>query len=144
MTEPRLAQLREIAAMQRPAGGWARALRADALITRDEVLGKAWPALQNLEPHGEANPRPIFAAQGAVVRRAKRVGPAEPGAEGPHLQMTLKLSHSDWPAIAFRMGERLAQVPVGAKIDVMFQLDMNEYNGNKNLQLHIIDFRPSS
>ncbi|HQV69525.1 MAG TPA: single-stranded-DNA-specific exonuclease RecJ [Thermoflexales bacterium] len=135
------AQLREIAAMQRPAGGWARALQVDALITRDDVLGKAYAALQSLEPHGEANPRPTFAVQGARVLTARRVGKGDENTAGQHLQMTLKLTHSNWSAIAFRKGERINEIPPGAKLDVAFQLDMNEFNGEKKLQLQVIDFK---
>lgn len=135
------ARLREIAALQKPAGGWARALRVDALITRDDVLGKAYQPLQMLEPHGEANPRPIFAVREARVLTARRVGKGDENTAGQHLQMTLKLTHSNWKAIAFRKGERINEIPPGAKIDVAFQLDMNDFNGNKNLELMVVDFK---
>lgn len=55
--------------------------------------------------------------------------------------MTLKLTHSNWSAIAFRKGERINEIPPGAKLDVAFQLDMNEFNGEKKLQLQVIDFK---
>jgi hypothetical protein len=47
-----------------------------------------------------------------------------------------------WDAIFFRRGDCLRQVP--ARIDVAYALEVNEWNDNKRLQLHVQDLRTAA
>ena len=141
-------RLVEIAAAQQPDGGWARALPVDAEINLYKLSMETYTQLQRLEPHGMGNPRPNFAARGAILYSIRRVGKVHPPAEGaapeqpPHLQLRLKdAKGASWEAIGWRMGERAPGLALGAKIDVLFQLDINEWNGESKLQLVIQDLR---
>ncbi len=87
------------------------------------------------------HPKPTFVARAATVLGARRVGRAEGDQQPAHLQLRLRDGRgATWTAIAWRMGDRIAETPAGARIDVAFQLDMNEWNGESRLQLVAQDF----
>ena len=135
------ARLNAIAQRSQPERGWTRAIRADAEVHLEKLNFDVYGALQQLEPHGMGNPRPVFVARGVTVQGARRVGRVE-GDQAPHLQLRLRDGrNATWDAIAWRMGERKADAAEGAKVDVAFHLDVNEWNGETRLQLVILDFR---
>ncbi len=150
LLDPLRERLIEIARAQQPEGGWKRALNIDAEISLAKTTMATLDALAVLEPHGMGNPRPTFIARGAIVQGIRRVGKTHghDGATpppGPHLQLRLKdAKNVTWEAIGWRMGERASEVSAAAKIDVVFQLDINEWNGERKLQLVMQDFMSSA
>ena len=86
--------------------------------------------LGELEPHGEANPQPVFVSHGVnVVPDSVRMV----GKEGQHLKFRAygQGSTSEWDAIAFRMGE-LAGGLTG-RVDLATVVEMNDYSGRPQL-----------
>lgn len=93
-------------------------------------------ALGQLEPTGHHNPAPILMTRDVRVLDKRTVGK-----EGQHLK--LRLGRAGTPpldAIGFNLGGRINTLP--ERIDVAYQLEINEWNGNRNLQLHLLDVRP--
>ncbi len=123
------------------AGKGARAappISVDVVIPLGEVSEQLAAELAALSPFGPGNEAPIFAAAGARVRASRRVGD-----DGSHLKLTLECerhatAHS---AIAFRLGPR--DPGVGAMIDVAFRPEINEWRGERRLELHVCDLRPA-
>ena len=135
-------QLLAIAQREQPPDGWTRAVRADAEVRLEKLTFQTYDQLRQLEPHGMGNPKPVFVTRGAGVQSARRVGRADAGQQPAHLQLRLRDGRgATWDAIGWRMGEREAEAPTGATIDVAFQLDVNEWNGERRLQLVVQDFR---
>jgi len=64
------------------------------------------------------------------------------GSEGQHLRLTLGAETDTRDAIAFRMGERLAEL--GERVDVVYYLEVNQWNGERRLQLNVQDIRPAA
>ncbi len=134
-------RLNGIAGAAQPEHGWQRVIKAAAEIDLSAVTGKAHKELCQLEPHGPDNPRPVFVARGVRMISWRRVGKSESGI-GPHLQIKVRDSRkASWDAIFWRAGERSAELSENALLDIAFQLDENEWNGNKNLQLVLQDFK---
>jgi single-stranded-DNA-specific exonuclease len=92
-------------------------------------------ALEALEPCGYGNPHPLFLSKNVAVRYQRAVGK-----EGRHLKLTLSDGNTFWDAIAFRQGEWANKLP--DHIDVVYKLEVNEWNGQRNLQLNVQDLRP--
>jgi single-stranded-DNA-specific exonuclease len=44
--------------------------------------------------------------------------------------------------IGFNMSEKFHLLQLNSTVDIVFTVDENEWNGNKSLQLKVIDIRP--
>ena len=96
--------------------------------------------LQRFQPFGEKNPEPRFLARRVTVASADPVGK-----EGAHIRLSIRGEDGvTRKTIGFRMGEWATRLKPGDTIDVAFTLGTNEWNGRSELQLKIVDLRPSS
>ncbi len=109
----------------------------DAAIMLKDVQRNLWETLQQFEPFGMLNPKPKF-----LFSNIRIVGLGAVGATGQHLKLTLSDEQgSVKQAIGFRLGERQSEFRLGDAVDVVAEIMMNEWNGNRELQLKIIDLR---
>jgi single-stranded-DNA-specific exonuclease len=113
-------------------------LQADLELTLAEADEKALAQLSAFEPHGMKNPKPLFLARGLSLASAKRMG-----ADGSHLRLSLRQGSASVQAVAWRMGARLEALQAEPSLDALFHLEMNEWNGRRNLQWELKDLRPS-
>ena len=93
--------------------------------------------LQMLEPTGEANEQPLFLTRNLRVLDARTVGNGD-----AHLK--LKLSAPGQPAIdaiGFRLGAWIHDMP--ETLDATYHLEVNEWQGRRNLQMNLQDIRPA-
>lgn len=118
-------------------------LTIDAEISIHDVDWALLEMLSGLEPTGYANATPIFLSRGAEIISHKRVGQ-----DGEHLQLRLSAgngravsSYRILPAIAFRQGAWAECLP--QYIDLVYTLGVNEWRGERSLQLMIQDIRPA-
>lgn len=118
-------------------------LRIDAQVALAEVGWELHDALQRFQPFGEKNPEPRFLASGVIVESVDPVGK-----DGVHLRLALRDPSAPLGAggvirrtIGFRMGEWVTRLSRGDTIDVAFTLGTNDWNGNRELQLKIVDIR---
>jgi single-stranded-DNA-specific exonuclease len=90
-----------------------------------------------LEPTGQENTQPVFMTRNLRVVEARTVGKND-----GHLK--LKLAGDGQPpidAIGFRLGDWIDNMP--DCIDAAYHLEINEWNGRRNLQLNLQDIRPA-
>lgn len=111
-------------------------LSIDAEVKLSEMDWATQAQLEQLEPHGYANLAPLFLSRGVEVRDARAVG-----AEGKHLKLTLGDGRVIYDAIAFRQGYHIADLP--HRVDIVYSLEVNEWGGERRLQLNIKGVRPS-
>lgn len=104
------------------------------LITEENVQG-----LSALEPCGVACPKPIFCLSEAKIRRVSAIG------NGKHLRLTLSARNgASLQAVYFSGGELATTLHSGDLVDVAFHLQINEYRGERSVQLSLIDLHRSS
>jgi single-stranded-DNA-specific exonuclease len=109
-------------------------LAIDAVVSLAEMDEEFVGALERLEPCGQENPSPLFAARGCRLRGAAReVGKG-------HLKFQVTEGGTTADAIWF--GGAATGLPAGA-MDVAFVPEMNEFRGTRTVQLRIRDVRPS-
>ena len=108
------------------------AITAPAAVTLAEV-----EQLDQLEPYGSGNPRPVFALLGATVDSLQSVG------QGKHLKLRLSKGATRFDGIFFSMTEAECGVIAGMRVDAAFYLQANTFRGSTTLQLQLIDLRPS-
>ena len=84
---------------------------------------------------GYGNPDAVFVARDVKVKSSRTVG-----AEGRHLKLTLEDSSGmTYDSIGFRLGHVQPSLP--SHVDVMFNLEVNEWNGRTTLQLNLKDIK---
>ena len=115
----------------------APTLSIDAEVSLSDMNWETMGWLEQLEPCGIKNPTPLFLSRGVPLAEARVVG-----SEGKHLKLTLATEAEPQDAIAFRLGDRVDEV--GQRIDLVYYLEVNEWNGSRSLQLNVQDFRPAS
>lgn len=106
----------------------------------DEVIDFEFLSqLSKLEPHGMANPKPIFLAKGIKVEALRAMG-----ADRNHARMTLSnAQHRYIQGVAFNQFEYLSELS-GQTVDIAFDPQINEYQGSKTIQWRILDARQST
>ena len=93
--------------------------------------------LDQLEPYGAGNPRPVFALLGATVDSVQPVG------QGKHLKLRLSKGTCRFDAIFFSATAEECGVTPGTRVDAAFYLQANTFRGTTTLQLQVVDIRPS-
>ena len=107
-------------------------LTRPALITLDEV-----ERLSELEPYGAGNDRPVFCLRGAMLEAAQSVG------QNRHLKVRLQKGHHSFEGIFFSVTPEEVGLSAGSRVDAAFYLQINEFRGNRSVQLQLLDLRAS-
>lgn len=115
-------------------------LDIEAEVKLVDINWELWGEMEKFEPFGEGNPKPRFASYNLKIEQIQAIG-----TDGKHLRamVTQDENPSLHKLIGFSFGEWCARLNVGDKIDIVFEFDINEWNGNRELQLKIIDMRLS-
>ena len=95
-------------------------------------------ALDELEPCGAGCPRPVLYLRGLVVEELTEVG------GGKHLRLRLSKGRCSFNAIFFSTDARRAAVTQGDLVEIAFTPQVNEFRGQRSVQLNIVDIRPDS
>ncbi len=111
-------------------------LAVDAEVELAQMSGELYRELVRLEPCGYANPQPLF-----LSRSVRLLGQRAIGGDGRHLRLTFSDGRVVWDGIAFRQGEWAGKLP--DRVDIVYHLEANEWNGQQRLQLNVQDLRPA-
>ncbi|RYG49707.1 single-stranded-DNA-specific exonuclease RecJ [bacterium] len=107
----------------------------DLEVDSAEVTSAAADALDLLAPFGCGNPKPNFLVRGMRVTQLK------PTKNPQHVKVTFRTPQAgNFPAIAFGMGDRFGASGVDVVTDVVFQPEINEWQGHRSLQLKVSDY----
>jgi len=109
----------------------------DAEINFQDIQWPFYNILQQMEPFGPENLRPIFVAKKVWNTGYSKIVKEE------HIKFSLKQNNTVFTGIGFKMVDKFHLLQMNKPIDVVFKIDENEWNGNKTLQLRVIDFRLS-
>ncbi len=92
--------------------------------------------IEQLEPHGISNPRPLLVATGLDV-----IGEPRPvGEKKNHLQLRLRQGSQTCKAIGWNLAEKGRVLKPGSRCSVVFSPSINEWNERREVQLEIKDF----
>ncbi len=124
-------RLEDIADAQLDEESLTRVLRIDMEVPLAAVTEDLWQKLRAFEPYGFGSPQPAFVTRNVTIEEVRVVG-----AEGKHLKLRLE---GGMEAIGFGLGSFSGQLRKGAHADIAYSMDMNVWNGRKELQLKIKD-----
>lgn len=93
--------------------------------------------LAQMEPFGPENLRPVFVAKGVTDTGFSKI------VKETHLKFSLQQEGYVLGGIGFGMADKYPLLQSKQPIDIVFTIDENEWNGNKSLQMRVIDLKAS-
>jgi single-stranded-DNA-specific exonuclease len=110
-------------------------LQIDAVARFGELDSQLYRIIQQMEPFGPDNLRPVFVSRNVMETGFSKL------LKEKHLRLFFRQDDLIIAGIAFNMAEKWPLIQSGQPLDVAFTLDVNEWNGERNLQLKILDLR---
>jgi single-stranded-DNA-specific exonuclease len=111
-------------------------LNIDALIHLTELGGDTYQETQRLAPFGIGNPVPTFLSKGVEVLERRTMGNTV-----EHLRLKLRQGGMVWDGVAFRLGNHAEELT--PRIDVVYNVEVDNWGGKQQLRLNILDFKKS-
>ncbi len=108
-------------------------LDIDAQLTLSDLGGDTFRLTQMLAPFGRGNPAPTF-----LSRRVEVIDCRTMGSDGEHIRLKLRQGGTVWDGVGFGLGDYLSEVT--NCLDVVYNLEVDQWNGVERLRLNIIDF----
>ena len=110
---------------------------ADCVCEAHELTMEQAEELERLEPFGVGNPTPTLILKDAVIHRVIPLG------GGRHTKLTVYKDGQLLQTIWFGMSPSKLPAVAGDTVDLLFQLNINDYQGVRSLQLILQDLRIS-
>jgi single-stranded-DNA-specific exonuclease len=110
-------------------------IRSDGELECQDLNLHLAEMLREAGPWGQGFPEPLFDNEFTILEQ-RLVG-------GKHLKLVLKLANSSFEAIAFNVNTQIWPSLGLQKIRAAYRLDINEYRGQRRLQLLIEHLEPS-
>ncbi|MET3682515.1 single-stranded-DNA-specific exonuclease [Alkalibacillus flavidus] len=92
--------------------------------------------LEKLAPFGMGNDKPIFQVSNITLTQIKRIGSNQ-----NHIKMLGTKDQTSVEMIGFQLGNLADRLTSGASIDVVGEIELNEWNGYQKLQIKLKDVR---
>ena len=94
-------------------------------------------SLSVLEPCGNCCPKPVLMMKNLTIDRITMVG------GGRHMRLRLRSGRHGVNAIYFSASPETASIQTGDVVDIAFTPQINEFRGERSVQMNILDIRPS-
>ncbi len=112
-------------------------LEADCVVEPELLTIGNIHSLSQLEPCGNGCPKPVLVLQELTVDRISQVG------GGRHMRLRLVSGRYAMNGIWFSANAETASIAPGDVVDVAFVPQINEFRGERSVQLNVMDIRPS-
>jgi single-stranded-DNA-specific exonuclease len=112
----------------------------DTELSFAEVNEDFFNIMSQFQPFGPENMSPVFMSRNVCDRGSGRMV----GSSGEHLKLDLCQDGAGpavLPAIAFGQANHFEYIRGGNPFDICYSVEMNEFRGNRNLQLNIRDIK---
>ncbi len=109
----------------------------DAEIQFTDLTFSFYNILSQMEPFGPQNMRPVFIAHNVTESGYSKI------IKDQHIRFVLKQQNSILTGIGFGMADKFYLLQKNIPLDIVFTIELNEWNGMKSVQLRMIDFAPT-
>jgi single-stranded-DNA-specific exonuclease len=113
-------------------------LNIDCAVEPNELSFETCHKISKLEPFGADNPEPTLLLRNVTIKGIRPVGKQE-----DHLQFPIQHGDKMVGAIAFRFGKHIDKIDPAIPHDIVCNMEINEWNGYKKLQLRVVDLKPT-
>ncbi len=108
----------------------------DCAVPPELLTIRGIESLEALEPCGNACPKPVLMMEKLVVDRITLIG------GGRHMRLRLKQGYQMINGIFFGATPESASIQPGDLVDVVFNPQINEFRGERSVQMNLLDIRP--
>ena len=112
----------------------------DTELSFSEINDEFFKTMSQFQPFGPENMSPVFVSRNVFDTGSGRMV----GSSGEHLKLDLcqeSTGQKSFSAIAFSQANHFEYIKGGNPFDICYSLEMNEFRGNKNLQLNVRDIK---
>jgi single-stranded-DNA-specific exonuclease len=118
---------------------WGKQVHVDAEIEAKEIDWDIISEVKKFEPFGEGNHEPVFLTKNLIIQEINAVGN-----EQKHLKFIFGAPDAQtkiFKGIFFGGGEKFPEFTSGDKVSVVYNMRSSEWNGNREIEMRIIDIR---
>jgi single-stranded-DNA-specific exonuclease len=109
----------------------------DSEISISELTESFHNIIAQMEPFGPDNMKPVFVAKNVSNTGFSKI------VKEQHIRFSVQQKNIQINGIGFNMAHKYDILQNNKFIDIVFNIDLNEWNGNTNVQLKVIDFKAS-
>jgi single-stranded-DNA-specific exonuclease len=109
----------------------------DAQIDFKDITQPFYKIICQMEPFGPDNMSPTFISRNVYDSGFSKV------VKDKHIRFVVRQAGVTLTGIGFGMSQKIHMLSPHQPVDMVYKIDENEWNGEKNLQLRVIDIRPS-
>ncbi|MBK7131747.1 MAG: single-stranded-DNA-specific exonuclease RecJ [Bacteroidales bacterium] len=112
----------------------------DTELSFSEINEDFFKTMSQFQPFGPENMSPVFISRNVFDTGSGRMV----GSSGEHLKLDLcqeSTGQKSFSAIAFGQANHFEYIKGGNPFDICYSLEMNEFRGNRNLQLNVRDIK---
>jgi len=112
----------------------------DTELSFSEINEEFFRTMSQFQPFGPENMSPVFVSRNVFDTGSGRMV----GSSGEHLKLDLcqeSTGQKSFSAIAFSQANHFEYIKGGNPFDICYSLEMNEFRGNRNLQLNVRDIK---
>lgn len=110
----------------------------DSEILFRDITPAFYRIINQMEPFGPENLRPVFIARAVTDTGYSKI------VKEQHLRFSVRQAEAVFTGIGFNLASKMPLLANGQPVDIVFKLEENEWNGQRSLQLQVIDLRPNS
>ena len=109
----------------------------NAALPLDDISMQFFQIISQMEPFGPDNMRPIFIAKGVYDTGYTKL------VKDLHISFNVTQGKTNVRGIGYNMPEHIKLIKSGKPFDLVFQLQLNEWQGNQSVQMQVIDIKPT-
>jgi len=115
-------------------------IKIDLELDFEDINDLLIEGLEEMAPFGQSNPAPKMASFDVKIIDAVKMGN-----EGQHIKFRFlddkKNSLKNFWGISFGGTKKYSELSVGDRVSVVYNLEFNNFNGNRDIQLKIVDIK---
>ena len=108
----------------------------NSLLPLDNINMNFYQIISQMEPFGPDNMKPIFIAHKVQDTGYSKI------VKDQHISCSFKQGKNTLRGIGYNMPQHMNVIQSGKPFDIVFQLQLNDWQGTQSVQLQIIDIKP--
>lgn len=118
---------------------FSRPVRIEATAALADLKPSLFQEIQLLAPFGVGNREPLLLSREVEVVRAETFG-----SDQRHLRVHLRDRTASAEAIAFDKGSTASHLPAGRRVDLVYAMNCERWDGLDRVRVHLRDLRPAT